>query len=82
MTRAMLVALMLIVILLALAPTGSADVHVVSQAGCAPDGVASGAIASRHAIDQGRPTAPIPVNASQGRTQGRGGAAPAQGTNC
>jgi hypothetical protein len=58
----------------------SADVHGVSQAGCAPDGVASGAISSRGA--PGRPDAPIPVTASGGRTQGEGGDAPAQGQNC
>ena len=65
-----------------LAMTAGADVHPVSQAQCAPDGVASGAIASRHAIgDPGRPTAPIPTNAS-GATRGSGGAAGANGVNC
>lgn len=41
-----------------------ADVHLIAQAGCAPDGVGSGAIASRHAIVHGRPAAPIMVSAS------------------
>lgn len=40
-----------------------ADVHLIAQAGCAPDGVQSGAVASRHAIDNGRPAGPIMVNA-------------------
>ena len=52
-------------------PAG-ADVHGVSQAGCgaSPN---SGATASEQAIDNGRPGAPIPVTASGGRTQGKGG---------
>jgi hypothetical protein len=62
--------------------TAGADVHGVSQADCAPDGVPSGAIASRPAIEHGRPAALIPVTASGGKTQGKGGEAPAQGTNC
>ena len=62
-------------------PAG-ADVHAVSQAGCAPDGVPSGATTQASRDAPGRPDAPIPVNASGGRTQGNGGHAPAQGTNC
>ena len=56
-----------------------ADVHGVSQAQC---GLAaqSGATMSRDA--PGRPDAPIPVMASDGKTQGKGGAASANGTNC
>ena len=63
------------------AGTASADVHAVSQAGCGASPNA-GAIASRPAIDDGRPGAPIPVTASGGKTQGKGGLAPAQGPNC
>jgi hypothetical protein len=63
----------------------SADVHGVSQAGCGKSENA-GAIQSRRAIDvkngHGRPAALIPVTASKGRTQGKGGSAPAQGQNC
>jgi hypothetical protein len=60
----------------------SADVHGVSQAGCAggPGDSRSGAQMSRDA--QGRPGAPIPVTASEGRHEGKGGDANAQGTNC
>jgi hypothetical protein len=59
----------------------SADVHGVSQADCGKSPNA-GAIQSRRAIVHGRPAALIPVTASKGRTQGRGGSAPAQGQNC
>jgi hypothetical protein len=62
--------------------TASADVHGVSQAGCAPDGVPSGATTQASRDAPGRPDAPIPATASDGKTQGRGGDAPAQGTNC
>ena len=64
------------------ATTALADVHGVSQAGCAAPGAPSGATtdASRSAL--GRPDALIPITASDGRTQGRGGDADAQGTNC
>jgi len=60
----------------------SADVHGVSQAECsAPIADSrSGAQVSREA--PGRPDAPIPVTASDERTQGRGDLADAQGTNC
>ena len=56
-----------------------ADVHPVSQAGCGavPSGGKSGATQSREA--PGRPDAPIPVMASDGKTQGKGGVANA---NC
>jgi hypothetical protein len=81
MRRVFLLMAVLAVVALALAGVpASADVHGVSQAGCAPDGVPSGAISSRGA--PGRPDAPIPVSASDGRTQGQGGDAPAQGQNC
>jgi hypothetical protein len=81
------VVLITILVLLALGATPAwADVHLIAQAGCAPDGVASGAIGSRHAIDNGRPAAPIMVSASPftaathpGNTNSQ--AAPS-GTNC
>jgi hypothetical protein len=60
----------------------SADVHGVSQAGCAPDGVPAGATAEASRDAPGRPDAPIPVTASDGKTQSKGGGAQAQGTNC
>jgi hypothetical protein len=60
------------------AGTAGADVHAVSQAGCAAaDAPSEGSRAA-----PGRPDAPIPVTASDGRTQGEAGHAPAQGTNC
>lgn len=59
------IVLITVLVLLALGANPAwADVHLIAQAGCAPDGVASGAIASRHAIDNGRPAAPIMVSAS------------------
>jgi hypothetical protein len=64
------------------AGTAGADVHGVSQAGCARDGAPSGATAQASRDAAGRPDALIPVNASDGRTQSKGGDAPAQGTNC
>lgn len=64
------------------AGTANADVHGVSQAGCAPDGVPAGATAPASQQAPGRPEAPIPDTASGGKTQGSGGTAPAQGTNC
>ncbi|MPZ73190.1 MAG: hypothetical protein GEU74_08160 [Nitriliruptorales bacterium] len=82
MRRATLLAALALMMMLGMAPSASADVHGVSQAQCAAEGVQSGAIASRHAVDMGRPGAPIPVTASDGRTEGPGGAAPANGTNC
>ena len=56
-----------------------ADVHGVSQAQCGLAGQ-SGATVSRD--KGGRPDFPIPVTASDGKTQGKGGAASANGTNC
>jgi hypothetical protein len=64
------------------AGTASADVHGVSQAGCAPDRAPAGATAPASRDAPGRPDAPIPVTASEGKTQGSGGSAPARGTNC
>lgn len=66
---------------LAAAPAG-ADVHLVSQAGCAADGAPSGAMTDASRDAPNRPDAQIPVTASDGRTQGKGGQAGAQGTNC
>jgi hypothetical protein len=54
---------------LAAAPA-SADVHGVSQAGCSGNPKA-GATQSMDA--EGRPGAPIPVTASDGKHQGEGG---------
>lgn len=82
MRRATVLVLLVSMMVFGLAPMASADVHPVSQAQCAPDDVESGAIGSRHAIDAGRPAAPIPVTASDGKAQGKGGAAPANGTHC
>jgi hypothetical protein len=64
------------------AGTAGADVHAVSQAGCAAAGAPSGATSEGSRAAPGRPDAPIPVTASDGRTQGEAGHAPAQGTNC
>jgi hypothetical protein len=75
--------LVLATVLLALGATSAlADVHAVSQAGCAAPGAPSGATTDASRSAPGRPDAPIPVTASDGRTQGRGGNADAQGTNC
>ncbi len=60
----------------------TAHVHAVSQAGCAQDDAPAGGRGSAHAIDNGRPAAPIPVTASEGKTQSRGGEAPAEGMSC
>ena len=62
--------------------TASADVHPVSQANCASPGASSGATQQASRDAPGRPDAPIPVTASDGKTQGKAGAAPAQGANC
>lgn len=59
-----------------------ADVHGVSNAECAAPGAPSGATTPASRAAPGRPDAPIPVSASEGRTQGRGNDADAQGTNC
>jgi hypothetical protein len=66
----------------ALATGASADVHGISAAECARDGAPSGATAPASRAAPGRPDAPIPVSASDGRTQSQGGSAPAQGANC
>jgi len=78
---AVLVATAALALALAAGPA-SADVHAVSQAGCAPDGVPAGATAQASRDAPGRPDAPIPVTASEEKTQGQGGDANAQGTNC
>jgi hypothetical protein len=75
------VAAALMLLTLGTAPA-SADVHGVSQAGCAPTGVPSGATTDASQEAPGRPDPPIPFRASDERTQGKGGDAPAEGTNC
>ena len=75
--------LVLALVLVAIAATPAmADVHPVSQAGCAATGAPSGATTDASRSAPGRPDAPIPVSASGDRTQGRGGDADAKGTNC
>ena len=59
-----------------------ADVHGVSNAECAAAGAPSGATTEASRNAPGRPDAPVPVTASDGRTQGRGNDADAQGINC
>ncbi len=65
-------------------PAGSAfaDVHGVSEAECAAPGAPSGATVQASRDAPGRPDAPIPRTASDGRTQGKANDAPTQGTNC
>ena len=58
-----------------------ADVHVVSQAGCGVSGN-SGATASQGAIANGRPLAPIPVNAGGNIAFGEGGNLDGMGGDC
>jgi hypothetical protein len=83
MRRFVLPLLVLAVVLFAMVATPAfADVHVVSQAGCAAPGAPSGATSDGSRAAPGRPEAPIPDDASEGRTQGRGGDAGANGTNC
>jgi hypothetical protein len=60
----------------------AADVHGVSNAECAAPGAPSGATEDASRAAPGRPDAPIPATASEGRTQGKGNDADAQGTNC
>jgi hypothetical protein len=60
----------------------AADVHGVSNAECAAPGAPSGATTDASRAAPGRPDAPIPVTASDGRTQGRANDADAQGTSC
>lgn len=76
-------AVVLAVMLFALAASPAvADVHGVSNAGCAASGAPSGATTDASRAAPGRPDGPIPVTASDGRTQGRAGDADAQGVNC
>ena len=83
MRRFILTPLALALALVALAATPAmADVHGVTQAGCAAPGAPSGATSDGSRDASGRPDAPIPVTASDGRTQGKAGQADAQGTNC
>jgi len=81
----LLMALVISLLTLGAAPA-LADVHLVAQAGCAPAGVLAGAIGSRHAIDDGRPAAPIMVTASPWTAPTFPGAlnsqASPEGTNC
>ena len=65
-----------------LAMTAGADVDPVSQANCAAAGAPSGAKVQASRDATGRPDALIPVTASVGKTQGRGGDADAKGVNC
>jgi hypothetical protein len=77
------VAVLVATLALALAAaTASADVHGVSQAGCAPDGVPAGATAQPSRDAPGRPDPAIPVSASEEKTESKGGDAPAQGPSC
>jgi hypothetical protein len=66
----------------AIATPALADVHGVSNVECAPPGVQSGATTPASRSAPGRPDAPIPFNASEGRTQGTADDADAQGVNC
>jgi hypothetical protein len=75
--------MMLALVLLVMGATpAAADVHGVSNAECAASGAPSGATTEASRNAPGRPEAPIPVTASDGRTQGQGNEADAQGTNC
>jgi hypothetical protein len=81
--RGLIRVVVLAVVLFALAATpAAADVHGVSNAECAAPGAPSGATSEASRAAPGRPDAPIPVTASDGRTQGRGNDADAQGANC
>lgn len=67
----------------ALATPALAHVHGVSNAECAAPGAPSGATSAGSQAAPGRPDAPIPRTASDGRSDaGRGNEADAQGTNC
>jgi hypothetical protein len=79
MRRAIVMVVAAVLLVAALMGTAAADVHAVSQAGCG-NSASAGATESRDA--GGRPIAPIPATASDGRTQGQGGAADAQGPHC
>jgi hypothetical protein len=75
--------LMVALVLFAVGATPAvADVHGVSNAECAAPGAPSGATTEASRNAPGRPDGPIPVSASDGRTQGQGNDADAQGTNC
>ena len=78
--------LLALALMAALATPAMAHVHGISNAQCAPAGVASGAQQSAHAIgDPGRPAAPIPRTASgksAAEWTGQGGTFDAQGTFC
>ena len=78
MTRFLRPLLLALLLAAASATPALAHVHLVSEADCAPPGVASGALVA--AAAPGRPDAQIPVTASEGRTQGQ--ATGAQGTFC
>jgi hypothetical protein len=81
--RFIVIPLAVALMLLALGtPSASADVHGVSQAGCAAPGAPSGATSDGSRAAPGRPEAPIPRTASDGRNQEKGDDAPAQGPNC
>ncbi len=83
MRRSIVLLVVLVLVLFgAVATPAVADVHVVSNAGCAATGAPSGATTEASRAAPGRPDAPIPVTASDGRTQGQGNDADAQGTNC
>ncbi len=83
MRRLVVQLLVLALVLLAVSATPAvADVHGVSNAECAAPGAPSGATTEASRAAPGRPDAPIPVTASDGRTHGRGNDADAQGTNC
>jgi hypothetical protein len=71
-----------LMLLTAGATPAGADVHGVSNAECAAPGAPSGATTDASRNAPGRPDAPIPDDASNGRTQGQGDDADAQGTNC
>ena len=83
MRRFVMRPLMVALVLFAVGTTPAlADVHGVSNAECAAPGAPSGATTEASRNAPGRPDAPIPVTASDGRTQGQGNEADAQGTNC
>jgi hypothetical protein len=67
----------------ALATPALAHVHGVSNAECAAPGAPSGATSEGSRNAPGRPDAPIPFNASGGKSDAsRAQEADAQGTNC
>ena len=83
MRRAIVLVFLLALMLLALgAAPAFGQVHGVSQAGCAADTVVVVAAAGANLSSDNSPLGPIPVTASDSRTQGRGGAAGAEGIFC